>query len=94
MKDITGYKKCGSCRCYRKEDLYTSKFGYSLKTCEPCRMYGKSNYKKKDRSDEVRCARCKCFRTKDQYNDDKRDYKSCLKCRVFSRNQMRKKKQI
>lgn len=94
MKDRSGYKKCASCRCYRKEDLYTSKFGLILKTCEPCRINGKNNYIKKDRSDEVRCARCKCFRTKDQYKDDKRDFKSCLKCRAYSRDQMRKKLKI
>lgn len=94
MKDRAGYKKCGSCRCYRIEDTYISKFGLILKTCGPCRVNGKNNYIKKDRSNEVRCARCTCFRTPDQFKDDQRNYKSCCKCRLLSRNHMAKKKQI
>ena len=94
MKDRSGYKKCGSCRCYKKEDLYTSKFGLILKTCEPCRVSKKNNYVKKDRSNEVRCARCTCFRTPEEFKDEKRDYKSCCKCRLLSRTHMAKKKKI
>ena len=92
MKDRTGKKICGSCRCYKNEELYTSKFGLILKTFEPCRVNKQNNYIKKDRSDEVRCARCTCFRNPDDFKDDQRNYKSCCKCRLLSRTHMAKKK--
>ena len=93
MKDRTGYKKCGSCRSYKEEDLFNSKFGLILKTCEPCRTSGTCNYIKIDRSNEIKCARCRCYRTAETYKDDTRSFKSCLKCRVVSRTHMAKKKQ-
>ena len=96
MKDRTGYKKCVSCRCYRLEETYISKFGLILKTCCKCRQGGIKYYKydKIDRTGFIRCPRCTCFRTPDDFKDDQRDYKSCCKCRIISRTHMAKKKQI
>ena len=95
MKDWTGFIKCGSCKCYRLEQTYTTERGDIYKSCFKCRGNGLKYYKfdKKDRTGFIRCARCTCYRTPDDFKDDQRDYKSCCKCRLLSRTHMAKQKQ-
>ena len=95
IKDRTGYIRCGSCRCYRLEETYITRYGTMYKSCYKCRSNGLKyyNYVKKDRSNEIRCARCTCFRTPEEFKDAEKNYKSCRKCRLLSRNHMAKKKQ-
>ena len=96
MKDRTGYKKCGSCNCYRPEQTYTTEYGKIYKSCFKCRSDGLKYYKynKIDRTGFIRCSRCTCFRTPDEFKDDQRNYKSCCKCRLLSRTHMAKKQKI
>jgi hypothetical protein len=96
MKDRTGFIKCNSCKCYRLEETYKTEYGKIYKSCFKCRREGLKYYKynKKDRTGFIRCARCACFRTPDDFKDDQRDYKSCCKCRLLSRNHMAKKLKI